>query len=75
MSEYNPAKAIKAQERYCDENWRPLFAPSDGLCPRCGRNIYLPTNGSDGAVFGITVESAGNHMITYCPHCNHSFIE
>lgn len=72
---YSPKMAIKAQERYCEEHEVPCFAPSNGRCPRCGHNIYLPTNGPDGAVFGINVRDAGERMITACPHCCYSFVE
>lgn len=72
---FNPTQATKAQEAYCDEHECPMFAPRNGLCYRCGRNIFLPTNARDGAVFGITVESAGKRLITSCPHCNYSFVE
>ena len=72
---FNPVKAAMAQEHYCEEREGPMFAPHNGICPRCGRNIYLPTNGSKGAVHGITVEKAGNQLITGCPHCNYSFVE
>lgn len=72
---FNPALAAKAQSDYCDRQECPMFAPRDGICYRCGRNIFLPTNGSHGAVFGITVEQAGTRLITGCPHCNYSYVE
>lgn len=72
---FDPKKAIAAQHEYCEANECPEFAPRDGRCYRCGRNIYLPTNASNGAVFGVTVEQAGNRLITGCPHCNYSFCD
>lgn len=72
---YNPVLAAKAQEEYCDAHEIPHFAPRDGHCYHCGRNIYLPTNGSRGTVYGYSVEYAENHLITGCPHCNYSFVE
>lgn len=72
---FNPSAAEKAQRKYCDSHDCPDFSPHGGSCYRCGRNIYLPTNGSNGAVFGITVEEAGKRLITSCPHCNFSFVE
>lgn len=72
---FNHKRAEEAQEAYCDEHECPMFAPRGGLCPRCGRDIYLPTNGPRGMVFGYSVEYAENHLITGCPHCNHSFVE
>lgn len=75
LTDFKPIAAAKAQRDYCDEHGYPLFAPRDGLCYRCGRNIYLPTNGSNGRVIGITVKEAGQKLITGCPHCNYSFVE
>lgn len=72
---FDNKKAAAAQREYCEKQECPMFAPSDGLCYRCGRNIYLPTNGSNGAVFGITVENASSTLVTGCPHCNFSFVE
>ena len=72
---FDPAKAAAEQEKYCSETERPLFAPHDGICYNCGRNIYLPTNGPRGAVLGITVEEASTRLVTGCPHCHYSFVE
>ena len=72
---FNPTAAAKAQQDYCEAHEAPMFAPTGGLCFRCGYNIYLPVNGSRGAVHGITVEDAGKRLITSCPHCNYSFVE
>lgn len=73
MSEYNPTEAIAAQDRYCEEHELPRFAPLDGICPSCGRNIYLP--GSKPCFFSITVSTAASCLITSCPHCRCSFVE
>ena len=72
---FNPKQAAKAQEDYCELNECPMFAPRDGLCYRCGYNIFLPFNGSHGATLGITVEEAGRKLITGCPICNYSYVE
>lgn len=72
---FNPTAAIKAQRDYCDTHKLPMFAPSNGLCFHCGYNIYLPINGSRGAVYGITVEYAGKCLITNCPFCDMSFTD
>ena len=72
---FDPKKAAKAQEDYCEREECPRFAPGDGLCYYCGRNIYLPTNGRNGTIYGISVEKAGSTLITGCPHCNYSFAE
>ncbi len=70
MKHYNISEAIEAQERYCEENKYPLFAPGNGMCYRCHRNIYKEING-----YGISVEAAGTQLITGCPHCNWSFCD
>ena len=75
QNNFHPEKAAKAQEAYCDEHEVPMFAPRDGICEHCGYNIYMPINGSRGTIFGITVEEAGNRLITSCPFCNHSFTD
>jgi len=71
---FSPTKANRAQIKYCDEHECPVFAPMNGVCYRCGYNIYLRTNGKSGPR-GITVEEAGSRLITSCPHCGYSFVE
>ena len=75
---YDPIEAAKAQERYCNEHEIPVFAPRNGWCHSCGRNIYEPytyRGREDNTYYGISVEEAGSRLITGCPHCNHSFVE
>lgn len=72
---YNIDAAIAAQKKYCKETGAPNFAPSDGFCFRCHRNIYSPIQLINGGEYGITVEMAGSRLITSCPHCNCSFCE
>lgn len=67
--------AIAAQKKYCAENQLPHFAPQDGFCFRCRRNIYSQIRLRDGYESGITVEEAGSSLITGCPHCNYSYCE
>lgn len=59
---------IDAQRRYCKANGLPMFAPGNGACPYCGRDIY------DGP-HGYTAKRAGSSLITGCPHCHHSFVD
>lgn len=47
---------------------RTGFAPVNGICYRCGRNIAEGEN-------AITVESLGDYIITGCPHCHVSFCD
>ena len=84
MSEatYNPKLAEQAQEELCEEKGYPYFAPRDGRCWRCRRNIYLPRErtlttlvGEEIVMVGISVEEAGADLITGCPHCNYSFCD
>ena len=67
-------KAHEAQNKYCDENDLPIFAPFSGMCYRCSRNIYLPFQKGD-VVTGISVDSAGRRLIAGCPHCGYSFCD
>lgn len=67
--------AKKAQARYCDETKCPHFAPRDGICYRCGHQIYSPTKAQYGYTIGISVEAAANSLITSCPYCNASYCD
>ena len=59
------AAAAEAQREYCRREGFPLFAPYDGICWRCGRDIYER----------VGVKGAGRELATYCPHCHVSFVE
>jgi len=74
---YDTTKAIKAQEAYCNEHEIPMFAPRNGWCTRCGRNIFEPYTYRREPLqtCGITVEDAGIRHITSCPHCNATFCD
>jgi len=56
-------KKINAQQKLCDENNYPHFAPKSGRCFFCGNNIYDK----------ISYERASTDLITSCPHCHQSF--
>lgn len=75
METYNAETANKAQREYCNKNNYPHFAPTQ-FCYSCHNDIYakikMPHKPFE---TGISVESAGNHLITGCPHCNYSFCE
>ena len=66
--------ATQAQEEYCERNGVPLFAPYNGFCHNCFKNIYWHY-GQDTRVTGYTPEEARSTHITSCPHCNASFVE
>lgn len=53
------------QRKYCKENGYPHFAPRNGKCWHCGRQIYNR----------ISIARAANTLITSCDWCNKSFCE
>lgn len=86
--EFDVKKAIEAQNRYCKENNLPHFAPYDGRCWNCRRNIYelhywkredyrlVPAKQEEATTkTGISVEKAGSELVTGCPHCNRSYCD
>lgn len=76
MAIYDIKAACEAQKRYCEEKGYPHFAPNSGYCFRCHANIYTDHKDYDGYVSsGISVEAAGNNLVTGCPHCHYSFCE
>jgi len=52
-----------AQREYCRDMHYPHFAPSDGKCRYCGKQIYER----------ISLKTAGSQLITGCPWCNRSY--
>lgn len=60
---------IAAQRAYCDAgippDYRPHFAPKDGICWDCGRQIYTR----------VTLDEASTTLITGCRHCCRSYCE
>ena len=77
MAEFDRDKAIEAQKKYCAENRLPRFAPDNGWC-RCGKNIYerhLNTTFRLAYYSGISVEQAGEELITGCPHCQRTYCD
>lgn len=79
---FNVYEARKVQEEYCKANELPHFAPSDGRCYSCNRQIYEEMkhdriiNGLESPYMtGISVEKASSVLITGCPHCNYSYCD
>lgn len=68
LAKKNPDNWFYANEMKKPENQRVGFAPSNGICWSCGRDIAEGEN-------GITLEELGDYIITGCPHCNYSFCE
>jgi hypothetical protein len=66
MDKYDVQKSIEAQRKYCKEKGYPHFAPRNGICLYCSRQIYET---------GITTERAGSTLITGCPYCNKSYCD
>lgn len=56
---------LQAQRDYCAYNGLPHFAPDNGRCWSCGKQIY-------GA---ISLEKSATQLITGCPYCHHSYCE
>ena len=71
---FNPESAAAAQEAYCEEHGIPMFAPKNGCCPNCCRNIYLPISNGIVRLYGVSVQEAGERVISGCPHCHKSFV-
>ena len=65
---WNPTvrEAIAAQQQYCKEHKAPHFAPDDGFCYSCGKQIYAN---------GRSVKYASENLITGCPHCHRSYCD
>ena len=60
--------AIRNQKDYSDRHDVPHFAPREGICFYCHRNIYTGPQ-------AYTPEYAAMHLITSCPYCNHTFCD
>ena len=55
---------IRAQIAFCKSIGTEYFAPLNGKCYRCGRDIYEK----------ISLEDAGTRLVTGCRHCHYSFV-
>lgn len=71
---FNAEAACAAQKALVEANEYPHFAPSDGRCYDCRRQIY---DQIDRGLYktGISVESAAISLVTGCPHCHFSYCE
>lgn len=61
----NKDEAIEAQKQYCDEHEAPFFAPLNGICWSCKKQIFNI----------IPVETARSSLITGCPNCHRSYCD
>lgn len=71
---FDSKKAKEAQKEYCKNKAFPHFAPYDGRCFRCNKNIYEEVDHGNYKT-GISVERAGSELITGCPHCHWSYCD
>ena len=56
---------IKAQSELCKKDNFPMFAPQDGFCWSCGKQIFTERNDW----------RARNEHITGCPECHRSYCD
>ena len=68
LYEKNPDDWFYNLQMKLPESERIGFAPKDGICWHCKRNIAEGEN-------GITLERLGDYIITGCPHCHKSYCE
>jgi len=54
-------KLIEAQKEYAKKIDAPMFAPTDGRCWGCGKDIVN--------------EKWATELITGCPHCHRSYCD
>ena len=86
--DFNIIKSIERQKEYCGKNNLPHFAPRDGVCWACHRNIYSAVGWKNENGFrvkadideadyvtGVTTEKASNQLITGCTHCNRTYCD
>ncbi|WP_206752690.1 hypothetical protein, partial [Serratia marcescens] len=71
---FDSESARLAQKKYCEESRAPHFAPLDGICFRCKKDIYTRIDNGV-SVTGISVRRAGSQLVTGCPHCNRSYCD
>lgn len=74
MEHFNSREARAAQAEYCREKEYPHFAPMDGRCWSCNKDIYTEID-HGGYKTGISVEEAGSTLITGCSHCHISYCD
>lgn len=56
---------VNAQRKLCEQKEYPHFAPSNGVCYSCCKQIYER----------ITLNRASTDLITGCPHCSRSYCD
>lgn len=71
---FNVQESIAAQKKFQQEKDYPDFAPANGRCYNCKRQIYEEMDQGDHKT-GISVQRASGELITGCPHCHYSYCE
>lgn len=66
MSDNYVSRCIKAQNEYCEKTQSPRFAPTNGICYSCKRQIYGKERHN--------LEKAQSELITGCSRCHYSFV-
>jgi len=56
---------LEAQKKLCADKQYPHFAPYDGVCYRCRKQIYER----------ISLQRASSDLITGCPWCSRSYCD
>jgi hypothetical protein len=56
-------ECLNAQKEYCKRTGAPHFAPYDGVCNYCKKDIV------------VGYEGRWSSLITGCPRCHHSFCD
>ena len=71
---FDHSKSVEAQREFCKEKGYPHFAPSNGICYNCRKDIYTQI---DHGTFksGLSYERASSELITGCPHCHRSYCD
>lgn len=62
---------ITEQKKLCDERNFPHFAPKNGDCYHCGKNMYQNYVIKGRQSYG----KDGKELITGCPHCHGSYCD
>ena len=63
--QYSIEDKIEAQKNYVGRENYPFFAPPNGVCWCCHRQIYER----------ISYKSASTSLVTGCPHCHRSYCD
>ena len=66
MAEYDVERARQAQKKLCEEKGYPDFAPSNGVCWACKKNIYEPLGRKRGQT-SSWVGRTGCRRVESCP--------